>query len=74
MSGFKQREIEMTERTIQRLLDAYSLEEILEYNDIPEQAVIEVLIETDYLSDDDLVDQLVEAGLLDDEIEEDDES
>lgn len=72
MTGFKQEEIEIMDKLIQRVLDAYTLDEILEFNDIPEQAVLESLIETEYLDDGDLLDQLDSFNEIDDEIEDDD--
>lgn len=75
MTGFKQREQEMTEKLIQQTLDVFELESILDYNDIPSQAVIESLIDAGYLTDDDLLEQLDDEGFLpDDFAEEDDES
>lgn len=72
MTGFKQEEIEIMDKLIQRVLDFYSLDEILEFNDIPEQAVLESLIEAEYLDDGDLLEQLESFDEIDDEIEEDD--
>ena len=62
------------DRIIERTLDAFDLETILDYNDIPEIAVLESLIENDYLSVDDLLEQLDDNGLTDDIDEEDDDS
>lgn len=62
------------DRIIERTLDAFDLEDILDYNDIPEIAVLESLIENDYLSVDDLLEQLDDNGLSDDIDEEDDDS
>ena len=70
MTGFKQREKDMTDKLIQSLLDAFELEEILDFNDIPDAVVLESLIENDYLSDDDLIDQLMDNGVLDEEVSE----
>lgn len=62
------------DKIIERTLDAFDLEAILDYNDIPEVAVLESLIENDYLSVDDLLEQLDDNGLADDIDEEDDDS
>ena len=70
--GFKKEERMFRDKIIERTLDAFDLEAILDYNDIPEQAVLESLIESDYISLDDLLEQLDDNGLTDDE--EDDES
>lgn len=75
MTGFKQREKEMSEKLIQQTLDAFELDTILEYNDIPDIVVLESLVDAGYLTDDDLLEQLDDEGLLfDDYEEEDDES
>jgi hypothetical protein len=70
--GFKKEERMFRDKIIERTLDAFDLEAILDYNDIPEQAVLESLIENDYMSIDDLLEQLDDEGLSD--VEEDDES
>lgn len=62
------------DKIIERTLDAFDLEAILDYNDIPEIAVLESLIENDYLTVDDLLEQLDDNGLSDDIDEEDDDS
>lgn len=69
MTGFKQREKEMSEKLIQQTLDVFELDTILDYNDIPDQVVIESLIESGYISDDDLLEQLDDEGFLPDEFE-----
>lgn len=74
MVGFKKEERRLMDRIIERTLDAFDLEDILDYNDIPEIAVLESLIENDYLSVDDLLEQLDDNGLTDDIDEEDDDS
>ena len=74
MVGFKKEERRLMDRIIERTLDAFDLEAILDYNDIPEIAVLESLIENDYLSVDDLLEQLDDNGLSDDIDEEDDDS
>lgn len=74
MVGFKKEERRLMDRIIERTLDAFDLEDILDYNDIPEIAVLESLIENDYLSVDDLLEQLDDNGLADDIDEEDDDS
>lgn len=61
----------MRDDLIQRLLDAVDLEAILEFNDIPEYAVIESLIENSYISEDDLLEQLDDYGLAGEEADED---
>lgn len=74
MVGFKKEERRLMDKIIERTLDAFDLEAILDYNDIPEIAVLESLIENDYLSVDDLLEQLDDNGLSDDIDEEDDDS
>lgn len=74
MVGFKKEERRLMDKIIERTLDAFDLEDILDYNDIPEIAVLESLIENDYLSVDDLLEQLDDNGLTDDIDEEDDDS
>ena len=76
MVGFKQEEILMSQRIINLALDAFELEAILDYNAIPDIAVIESLVEQDYISLEDLEDQLDEEGRLGADMpdEEDDDS
>lgn len=69
MVGYKKEEIMHRDKLIERVLDVFDLETILDYNDIPEQAVLESLIENDYLTIEDLEEELDDLGLLDSEEE-----